>query len=328
MLKNIYLASLFIFIVFTLESNRSFAAVPQKQTTTSLESRLNGLTLKQKLQLLEKKQTHQTDHFIFDLPVTYNKKVGTWITFFQGRGKNFFRDWLEKSTKYMPILQKELRAAGLPTDLAYMVMIESGFSSTAVSSASAVGPWQFIESTGKNYGLKKNWWLDERRDIKKSTLAAIKYLSDLKAEFGSWYLVAASYNMGENGLRKQIKRHGTNDYWNLVRLGALPQETQDYVPKILAALMIAKAPNLYGFRNIDSQFPLQYEVIWAPAGTDLEQLADYLNITRKAMKDMNAELILGYVPSQIIGHHIRVPLGSLSVAKQFFRDQNKKLALD
>lgn len=311
---------------FLILGSVSRAAVPTQNM--ALDAKLNSLTLKQKLQLLEKKQTHQSNHFIFDLPVTYNKKVGAWITYFQSKGKNFFRDWLSKSTKYMPLLQSELRKAGLPTDLAYMVMIESGFSSTAVSTASAVGPWQFIESTGKNYGLTKNWWLDERRDIKKSTLAAIRYLSDLRAEFGSWYLVAASYNMGENGLRKQIKRYGTNDYWQLVKLGALPQETQDYVPKILAALMIAKAPNLYGFRDIESQFPLQYEVMWAPAGTDLEQLADYLSITRKAMKDMNSELLLGYIPKQVAGHHIRIPLGSLSIAKQFFHDQNKKLALD
>jgi len=298
------------------------AAIPTSDSNTAT------LTLKQKLKLLEKKQTHKTDHFIFDLPVTYNKKVSQWISFFQSRGKNFFRDWLEKSTKYMPLLQSELKNAGLPTDLAYMVMIESGFSPHAISTASAVGPWQFIESTGKNYGLKKNSWLDERRDLKKSTQAAIRYLKDLNREFGSWYLVAASYNMGENGLRRQIKKHGTRDYWELVRRGALPQETQDYVPKILAALMIAKAPNLYGFRSIDAQYPLQYETVWAPAGTDIDQLADHLGITRKAMKDLNAELILGYIPKQVAGHHIRVPLGSMSVARQFFNDQNKKFALD
>jgi membrane-bound lytic murein transglycosylase D len=288
----------------------------------------NQLTLRQKLKMIEQKQTHQTDHFIFDLPVTYNKKVATWISFFQTRGKNFFRDWLEKSHKYMPLLQSELKKAGLPTDLAYMVMIESGFSANAVSHAQAVGPWQFISSTGKNYGLRQNWWLDERRDIKKSTLAAIQYLKDLKKEFGSWYLVAASYNMGEGGLRRQIRRYKTNDYWELVKYRALPQETQDYVPKILAALMIAKAPNLYGFRNIDAHYPLQYEVAYAPGGTDLELLADYLNVTRQSLKELNAELVLGYIPKQIQGHPIRIPLGSLSVAKQFFREQNKRYALD
>lgn len=297
-------------------------------STQAIALSKTDITLQQKLNLLSKKQTHHTDHFIFDMPVTYNKKVAMWISYFQTRGKNFFRNWLEKSTKYMPLLQSELKKAGLPTDLAYMVMIESGFSSDAVSKASAVGPWQFIESTGKSYGLKKNWWLDERRDIQKSTQAAIRYLKDLKREFGSWYLVAASYNMGENGLRRQIIKHKTNDYWELVRKKALPVETQDYVPKILAALMISKAPNLYGFRSIDAQYPLQYETVWAPSGTDLEQLANHLSITRKAIKDLNSELVLGYIPKQTNGHQIRIPMGSLSVAKQFFRDQNKKYALE
>lgn len=301
------------FLVFlSLQSLASLDTAPKPE-----------LSLREKLKLLEKKQTHRTDHFIFDLPVTYNKKVSQWISFFQTRGKTFFRDWLEKSSKYMPLLQSELKSAGLPTDLAYMVMIESGFSSQAISSANAVGPWQFIESTGSNYGLKKNWWLDERRDIKKSTQAAIRYLKALHSEFKSWYLVAASYNMGENGLRKQIKKYGTNDYWDLVQRGALPLETQDYVPKILAALMISKAPNLYGFRDIDEQFPLQYEVVYAPSGTDLDDLADYLSVTRKSLKDLNSELVLGYIPRQIEGHHIRIPLGALSLARQYFQLQNK-----
>ena len=318
-----------LILCFTLSLPiKTFSSTVVTGQPLKLSDDKNSLTLKQKLKLLEKRQTNQTDHFIFDLPVTYNKKVAVWISYFQTRGKTFFRNWLEKSTKYMPLLQAELKKAGLPTDLAYMVMIESGFSSSAVSTANAVGPWQFIESTGRGYGLKKNWWLDERRDIKKSTLAAIRYLKDLKQEFGSWYLVAASYNMGENGLRRQIKKYRTTDYWELVRYSALPQETQNYVPKILAALMIAKAPNLYGFRDIDAQYPLQYEIVWAPSGTDLEKLADYLNITRNSMKDLNSELILGYVPKQVDGHNIRIPLGSLSVAKQFFRDQNKKFALD
>ena len=294
----------------------------------SSQSSSRSLTLRQKLNLIEKKQTHNTDHFIFDMPVTYNKKVAAWIAYFQTHGKTFFRNWLEKSTKYMPLLQSELKKAGLPTDLAYMVMIESGFSPTAISNAQAVGPWQFIENTGKNYGLKQNWWLDERRDIKKSTTAAIHYLKDLKDEFGSWYLVAASYNMGEGGLRKQIKNYRTNDYWELVKYRALPQETQDYVPKILAALMISKAPNLYGFRNIDAQYPLQYEVVWAPGGTNLDAMSDYLSVTRKSMRELNSELVLGYIPKQVSGHPIRIPLGSLSVAKQYFRDQSKKYALD
>ncbi len=286
------------------------------------------LSLKQKLQLLEKKQNGKTDHFIFDLPVTYNAKVSQWITFFQGRGKNFFRDWLEKSNKYMPTIQGQLKAAGLPTDLAYMVMIESGFSATAVSSSQAVGPWQFIGSTGKNYGLKQTHWLDERRDLNKSTQAAVKYLTDLHAEFGSWYLVAASYNMGEGGLRRRIKKYKTSDYWELVNRNALPQETQDYVPKILAAMMISKAPNLYGFRDLEHASPLNTEVVLAPSGVDIDLLADHLNVTRKSLRDLNAQLTAGYIPRTVPGFTIRVPAGSSLLAKDYFRVHDKKFLLD
>lgn len=321
LLRNLFAA----ICVLNLAVGAPFAHAAVSKTT---DQKLKTLTLKDKLKILEQKQNGKNEHFIFDLPVTYNHKVSYWISYYQTRGKNFFRNWLEKSSKYMPYIQAELKKAGLPGDLGYMVMIESGFSATAISTASAVGPWQFIPSTGKHYGLTQNYWIDERRDLQKSTKAAIRYMTDLHAEFGSWYLVAASYNMGEGGLRSKIRKFGTKDYWELVRLGALPQETQDYVPKILAALMIAKAPNLYGFRNLDHEFPLSYEFVKAPAGTDIELLADYLSVTRKSLKDLNAELVLGYIPKTSKQHWIRVPVGSLGVAQQFFRDQNKKFALD
>ncbi len=311
------------FISITLWLAASFTL-----SVSETHASIQNMTLKEKLILLERKQTGQTEHFIFDLPVTYNKKVSTWISFFQTNGKNFFKNWLEKSSKYMPLIQTELKRAGLPLDLAYMVMIESGFNATAISSAQAVGPWQFISSTGKNYGLKQNFWLDERRDLRKSTRAAIAYMKDLHKEFGSWYLVAASYNMGEGGLRRQIRKHKTTDYWELVRKKALPKETQDYVPKILAAMMIAKAPNLYGFRSIEPMYPLEYEYVESPANTDLDLLADHLNVTRKAIRDLNAELILGYVPKNVALHTIRVPKGAATQARNYFRDQSKRYALE
>lgn len=314
----------FVLLAFTFLFDITQAAIP----SLAVDQKIKNLSLKEKLNLLERKQNGKTEHFIFDLPVTYNPKVSQWISYYQTKGKTFFRNWLEKASKYMPYIQSELKKAGLPGDLGYMVMIESGFSATAISSAQAVGPWQFIPATGKAYGLNQAYWLDERRDLQKSTQAAIRYLKDLHAEFESWYLVAASYNMGENGLRKQIKKHNTKDYWELVHRGALPAETQEYVPKILAALMISKAPNLYGFRNLDPEFPIQFELVKAPAGTDIEMLADYLSVTRKSLKDLNAELVLGYVPKSSKQHWIRIPSGSLAIAQQFFRDQNKKYALD
>lgn len=330
-LKLAFSGALVISVASSLLSVQAHAALPDRKNSLSESLNKNAeskLSLREKLTLLQKKQNGKTDHFIFDLPVTYNSKVSYWISFFQTKGKNFFKDWLEKSSKYMPEIQKELKAAGLPTDLAYMVMIESGFSATAVSSAQAVGPWQFIQSTGRSYGLRQTHWLDERRNMQKSTQAAIKYLSSLYKEFGSWYLVAASYNMGESGLRRRIKQNYTSDYWELVRRNVLPNETQDYVPKILAAMMIAKAPGLYGFRDLNSYSPLKTESIYAPAGVDLDLLADHLGVTRKSLRDLNAELLLGYIPRSINGHTIQIPNGSSKVAQDYFVQQSRKYSLN
>lgn len=277
---------------------------PQKTTPAPAED------LKSRLQARTKKNTKGSDSLVFDLPVTTNRKVVKWIHYYQTRGRKWFHQWLERSTRYLPFLQNELKQAGLPADLAFIVMIESGFSPQATSTASAVGPWQFIEPTGNRYGLSRNWWLDERRDLVKSTRAAIRYIKELYAEFGSWYLVAASYNMGENGLRRRIRKHGTKDFWTLIQKGALPLETQEYVPKILAAMLIAKAPNLYGFRDVEKQEAFDFETISVPGGTDLDKVADLLGVTRKSLKDLNAELILGYIPRQVDKHTIRVPRGA------------------
>lgn len=279
-------------------------------------------SLKQKLQQLSAKAQNNangnssSDALIFDLPVTYNKKVSKWISYYQGKGRNWFREWLERSYKDMPYITSELKRNGMPADLGYMVMIESGFSAAATSQAEAVGPWQFIEPTGNRYGLKKSWWLDERRDLRKATKAAIGYLRDLYQEFGSWYLVAASYNMGENGLRRQIKRYKTKDYWTLIRANALPAETQEYVPKILAAMLISKAPNLYGFRELEKMTPVEYEFVAVQGGTDIGHIADQIGVTRQSLKELNAELTLGYVPRQIPSHYIRIPKGAAKLLAQ------------
>ncbi|MGE5086667.1 MAG: lytic transglycosylase domain-containing protein [Bacillota bacterium] len=318
-MRTLAAALLMIIIPFSVHAEPAPNVVPVSAIVTP-----NAHTLKEKLKALTAKSIHvQSDNLIFDLPVTYNKKVSKWVAYYQGRGNKWFREWLQRSYKYMPFIQNELKKANLPTDLAYMVMIESGFAPNAISTSNAVGPWQFIEPTGNRYGLSKTWWLDERRDLKKSTIAAIKYLKDLYAEFGSWYLVAASYNMGENGLRRQIKKYGTKDYWTLIKLSALPAETQEYVPKILAAMLISKAPNLYGFRDLEKMDPLEYEVVLVPGGTDLDHLADHLGVTRKSLKDLNAELYLGYIPRQVTKHYIRVPKAAGNIVSNFVYQQRQ-----
>ncbi len=306
-----------LFLIFF--SISAGAALPPASSSINPPSE----TLKERLKKLSSTEGESKTHtLVFDIPVTYNQQVAKWIQYFQTKGSKWFREHLERSSKYLPFIQNELRKANLPVDLAFMVMIESGFSTSATSTANAVGPWQFIEGTGARYGLRKHWWLDERRDFRKSTKAAIKYIKDLYQEFGSWYLVAASYNMGENGLRRQINKHKTLDYWSLVRKRALPEETQNYVPKILAAMLITKSPNLYGFRYLERRDPLEYDYVSVPGGTDLESLADALGVTRKSLKELNPELLVNYIPKQIASHTIRVPLGAGKIISEFLTKKN------
>ena len=274
------LLALGISTTLVLHTQSGSSAIPNSpvavESSGTAEAKLNQQRLVAKAVAGSKKSRNS---LIFDLPLTYNRRVSYWIEYFQTKAKPWFTEWLEKSSRYMPLIQKELRDHNLPQDLAFMVMIESGFEASAKSPANAMGPWQFIPATGERYGLKINWWIDERRDLMKSTRAAIRYLRDLYQEFGSWYLVAASYNMGENGLRRQIQKHMTRDFWKLSQLGALPQETMDYVPKILAAMMISKSPALYDFTYLVRYEAMDYEVIQAPGGTELNQIADQLGVS-------------------------------------------------
>lgn len=258
---------------------------------------------------------------IFDIPVTYNSKVRLWIRYFQTEGRQTFKNWLQRSARYLPLVQSQLASAGLPQDLAYVAMIESGFVPSAASHAGAMGMWQFIVPTARRYGLRMDWWIDERRDFHKATGAAIRYMSDLYRQFNSWYLVAASYNMGEHGVRRLIDRYKTNNFWDLASRGVLPSETTDYVPKIIASMLIAKAPGLYGFRDLEFQMPLGYETIIVPGGTDIINLATFLGVSERYIKDLNPELTKGFVPTTERSHPIRIPRGSRLAVNQFVRMQ-------
>lgn len=254
---------------------------------------------------------------IFDLPITYNSRVQQWIHHYQGNGKRWFKKWIERSSRYIPAIQRILSERGLPKDLAYVVMIESGFSAHAVSTAAAVGPWQFIKGTAERYGLKVNWWLDERRDFQKSTVAAANYIQDLYRLFGSWYLVAASYNMGENRVKKIIQKYQTKNFWILARQNAFSEETTNYVPKLIAAMLISKAPGLYGFHELDHESPTLYENIFVPGGTDLIAIANHLGINQQYLRDLNPELLHGFIPKSVANHKIKIPKGSTKMVSLY-----------
>lgn len=277
------------------------------------------------LEKVKASRAHNEAHLIFDFPVTYNARVRKWIKYFQTSGRPSFRIWLQRSSRYIPRIQEEMRKANLPLDLAYLAMIESGFSTSAESHANAMGMWQFIAPTGQRYGLSIDWWIDERRDFEKSTKAAIGYMSDLFQQFGSWYLVAASYNMGENGVRRLIKRYGTNSFWDLADRGALPEETRDYLPKMLAAMLIAKAPALYGFRGLEFQAPYAYDSFDVPGGTDLINMANHLGVSERSLTELNPELLKAFVPREVKSHRIRIPKGSKIAVSQYVNSPGRTI---
>lgn len=257
----------------------------------------------------------------FDMPITYNTKVKKWINYFQTDGKRWYQKRLERSYRYLPHMQRVLEEKRMPKDLAYLAMIESGFSPHAVSDADAVGYWQFIATTANRYGLKTSWWLDERKDFSKSTEAAAQYLADLYRLFDSWYLTAAAYNMGEGRTRKLVNKYGTKNFWALARKRDFPAETRDYIPKMLAAMLIAKSPKLYGFNDVRPMEPYRYEYFHVPGGTDLINLSTATGIDREKMMLLNPELIQGFIPEFVRSHKIRIPLGSTATVSQYIRTQ-------
>ena len=253
-----------------------------------------------------------------DLPFVHNYLVEQWIQAFQGRYADRFRIWLERSYRYVPLMKPIFKQQNLPLDLVYLPMIESGFSAQAVSSAQAVGYWQFIEPTALRFGLRKNHWLDERRDFEKSTYAAGRYLQFLHQQFeGDWHLALAAYNMGENRLLKLIKRHKTKDFWVLAQKYDFPSETARYIPQLIATVTIVKAPSLYGFNYLKIKNPYAYEIFYLPGGADLRVLAKYIQHPYKKIKKLNPALLHHQIPTYMDNWRTRIPKGSSRKVSQF-----------
>lgn len=221
------------------------------------------------------------------IPMDVNRLVLEWVDYFQGRGRPHMERYLSRSSRYVPMMKQILTRQGLPEDLVYIALIESGFSPSAHSSANAVGYWQFIRPTGKGYGLQMDNYVDERRDFEKATVAAADYFKGLYNLFGSWYLAIASYNVGENRIKNLVMRHHTRDFWELAVKGRLPKETINYVPKFLAARMIAKEPEKYGFTDIDYQDPLAWDDVILSQPVDLKKLAAAMKVDYVDLKDLN-----------------------------------------
>lgn len=253
--------------------------------------------------------TYSDDVVEYAFPVTLNRQVQYYLDFFMGKHHNSFAVWLSRSGRFLPIIQERLGEAGLPEDLAYLAMIESGYNERAYSRARAVGLWQFIKSTGINYGLEINTYVDERRDPVKSTQAAVSYLEDLYSEFGSWYLAVAAYNAGEGKIRKAIKKYNTTDFWEIAQGNYLKLETKRYVPKLIAAILIAREPEKYGFDNIEYEPPLAYETVEVPRWTAFKAVALAGDMESAVLKRYNNELRKEFTPPDKASYPFKVPVG-------------------
>lgn len=252
----------------------------------------------------------------YDFPVVLNKQVNMYLDLFQNRQRKQFSRWLARSTKYKPLMEKAFRDAGLPLDLIYLSMIESGFYQRAYSRSHAVGLWQFMRGTGRQYHLRIDRYVDERRDAEKSTKAAANYLLDLYREFGDWHLAVAAYNGGPGKIRSGLKRYKAKNFWELADHRFLRLETKRYVPKLIAAILIAKEPAKYGFTNISYQQPLQYDTIKVGPGMKLDAIAMISNTSIKTIKSLNQELRQSRTPPNRASYRVHIPPFTREIAEK------------
>jgi len=257
---------------------------------------------------LDENIDEMTEEKPFNIPMILNDSVENHLEYFKTRGREVFQRWLDRSARYIPVMKDIFREKNLPEDLVYVAMIESGFNPYAVSWAKAVGPWQFMPATGKLYGLKIDWWIDERKDPVKSTYAAAEHLKDLHNLFGSWPLALASYNAGAGKVQRAVLRTRSDDFWDLKASRYIRKETKNYVPKFMAATIIAKNPESYGFA-IANYDPFKYDKVVIEESTDLRLLARCAGCTYEEIKELNPELRRWVTPPDFDKYVLRIPAG-------------------
>ncbi len=256
-----------------------------------------------------------TDLAKTQVPLVINPAVEQSIAYFMsGNGRNFMNKWLRRSGRFFPMMKKIFREVGTPEELIYLSMIESGLNPTVTSRAQAVGLWQFIEGTGALYGLKSNWWYDNKRDPVKETYAAARHLKDLYRAMGDWYLALCCYNCSMTRIRRCISESQDTTFWGI--RDCLPRETQNYVPLYIAATLIAMDPAHYGFTDIQLEKPMEFDTVRVKEAVDLNALAIAANANVQDLKDLNTELLQYSTPPPELcpadGYVLRVPVGSAS----------------
>ena len=283
--------------LFTLEINMgSIAAIDSKRSVEQLIEPMEVEMGASKFIVVDDRDGH--------IPLVRNKSVDQFISYFQNKGRRQFEIWLDRYFQYGPMLKEILNEYELPEELAYLAMIESGLNPKAYSRAKATGMWQFMYSTGKKYGLQRNWYIDERRDPEKATHAAAKFLLDLYKEFDHWYLALAAYNGGPGRVHRATRLHQTSDFW---QLHSLPRETRNYIPYYLAAAIIASNPTSYGFKTPKTK-QHKYEVVEIKQSADLAVLANSAGTSLKTLKAYNPELRQSATPVDVV-YRLKIPVG-------------------
>lgn len=257
----------------------------------------------------------------YDIPLSDHPLVDVYIDHFANRGRKFFAKWLARAERYRPIMTPILDHYGLPRDTFYLAMIESGLNARAYSVSAASGFWQFIRSTAEIFNMRMDHWVDERRDFITATHAACRYLSELHRQFkGDWYLAWASYNAGAGRVTRALKRSRSSSYWQLVDRKALPEETRQYVAKIIAAAIVAKNADIYGFSPIQAETPLDYDELDVHRAIDLRRLARALDIEVDTLRALNPSLLRDTTPPKRKST-LRVPRGSVEQASAWIAEQ-------
>lgn len=256
--------------------------------------------------------------------VRLDPRVVKYLEFYKSnrRGQAIARVWAKKAGRFAPAIQAELAKAGMPTDLVWLSLIESGHNPTIYSSAGAAGLWQFIPDSGRIYGLTVDRWVDERLDPQRATEAALKYLSDLHRRFGNWELAMAAYNMGHGGLSRAIRKYNTNDYWELSRYEAgIPWETTLYVPKIAAIAIVMNNKRVFGIEDVKPDPPESFDTVSVPAGVSLDQVAAAAGVSKQRIEELNRHYLAGRIPPAAgekspASWRVHVPRGEGARARQ------------